>query len=368
MPSIKSVTAQAFHYFARSHAGGMRNEAITSPCAWIGQELMKTPDRYTITLTAEQIREVKAVITSVMASGKPMATLISSDFAWPLLDPIIADIKAELLTGLGFKLICGFPVEAWSQQESEFFFWGWGLHLGLCGAQDNSGELLGHVMDIGADPNLVRQYKTRGAIDYHCDAADVVGLMCLSASASGGESTLVSSATAYNRFLTNHPDLVETLYRPFLLDTRGSGGINCVPIEPLRHGTDGRLRTFWHNEYYRSCYGKDGAPAAMPDAHLAAWKAYDAIIHEPSMPVRMQLQPGDVQMCSNHYILHARTAYEDAIGDDNKRRHLLRLWLSLDARMGAGDIASKAWHTAVVVTRFVRAKLYARLGLMWTLD
>ena len=82
-----------------------------------------------------------------------MATLISSDFAWPLLDPIIADIKAELLTGLGFKLIRGFPVEAWSQQESEFFFWGWGLQLGQCGAQDNSGELLGHVMDIGADPS-----------------------------------------------------------------------------------------------------------------------------------------------------------------------------------------------------------------------
>ena len=56
--------------------------------------------------------------------------------------------------------------------------------------------------------------------------------------------------------------------RGVLLDTRGSGGINCVPIEALRHGTDGRLRTFG-NHYYCSCYGKDGAPAAIRMAPLA---------------------------------------------------------------------------------------------------
>ena len=40
----------------------------------------------------------------------------------------------------------------------------------------------------------------------------------------------------------------------------------------------------------------------------------------------MQFEPGDIQLISNHVILHARTAYED---DPDAPRHLLRLWLSL---------------------------------------
>jgi alpha-ketoglutarate-dependent taurine dioxygenase len=43
----------------------------------------------------------------------------------------------------------------------------------------------------------------------------------------------------------------------------------------------------------------------------------------------MALQAGDIQLLSNHTILHARTAYEDAPGATGKR-HLLRLWLTLD--------------------------------------
>ena len=40
-------------------------------------------------------------------------------------------------------------------------------------------QLLGHVRDTGADPRTERQYKTAAAIGYHCDAADVVGLLAL---------------------------------------------------------------------------------------------------------------------------------------------------------------------------------------------
>jgi hypothetical protein len=42
----------------------------------------------------------------------------------------------------------------------------------------------------------------------------------------------------------------------------------------------------------------------------------------------MDLQPGDIQLLSNHSNLHARTRYED-FEEPALRRHLLRLWLSL---------------------------------------
>lgn len=42
----------------------------------------------------------------------------------------------------------------------------------------------------------------------------------------------------------------------------------------------------------------------------------------------MQFEPGDVQLISNHVTLHARSEYEDG-PEPEKKRHLLRLWLSL---------------------------------------
>jgi hypothetical protein len=41
----------------------------------------------------------------------------------------------------------------------------------------------------------------------------------------------------------------------------------------------------------------------------------------------MDLEPGDVQLISNHTVIHARTDYEDYPEDDRKR-HLLRLWIT----------------------------------------
>ena len=43
----------------------------------------------------------------------------------------------------------------------------------------------------------------------------------------------------------------------------------------------------------------------------------------------MQLECGDIQLVSNHFVLHARTAYQDH-QEAEKKRHLLRLWLSLE--------------------------------------
>ena len=42
----------------------------------------------------------------------------------------------------------------------------------------------------------------------------------------------------------------------------------------------------------------------------------------------MHLQQGDMQFVYNHALLHDRTGFEDW-SDLKKRRHLLRLWLSI---------------------------------------
>ena len=54
---------------------------------------------------------------------------------------------------------------------------------------------------------------------------------------------------------------------------------------------------------------------------------YEKIAMSPEFYLDMNFEAGDVQLISNHTILHSRTEYEDW-PEPAKRRHLLRLWLS----------------------------------------
>jgi hypothetical protein len=41
------------------------------------------------------------------------------------------------------------------------------------------------------------------------------------------------------------------------------------------------------------------------------------------------LQPGEAYFINNYTILHARTAFDDGDTEEDRRRHLLRLWLEV---------------------------------------
>jgi hypothetical protein len=214
---------------------------------------------------------------------------------------------------------------------SSLAYWSLGLHLGRPGAQNPQGDLLGHVVDTGEDATdpFVRRYRTNGDIAYHCDLADVVGLLCLGAGRRGGASRIVSSVSVYNSLLAQRSDLVPRLYQPFRLDSRGEQGARgpaWVPIPPCRWA-GGRLRTFYHSDYFRSVTRHADVPPFTGDER-ALLDLYESIASDPTLRLDMQFEPGDVQLISNHTVLHARTAYEDEPGAAGKR-HLLRLWLSL---------------------------------------
>ena len=184
--------------------------------------------------------------------------------------------------------------------------------------------------DDASDP-FVRLYRTAANIAYHCDAADVVGLLCLRRAKSGGASRIVSSVAVYNELLARRPDLVDRLYEPFQLDVRNedaSGALRYLPIPPCRFA-EGRLRTFYHSDYFRSAQRhEDVAPFSADEQTLL--DLYEEIASSPELYLDMDLAPGDIQWLSNHTVLHARTQYEDW-PEPERRRHLLRLWLSITA-------------------------------------
>ena len=130
--------------------------------------------------------------------------------------------------------------------------------------------------------------------------------------------------------LEEHPALAAKLFEQFPLDRRNEhaeGEAGFIPIQPSCYGSDGVLRTFYHGHYFRSALRHDAA--LIDEAGLAALDAYDALCEDPDMHLDMWLKPGDMQFISNHTIVHARTGFEDW-PEPERRRHLLRLWLSLE--------------------------------------
>ena len=137
----------------------------------------------------------------------------------------------------------------------------------------------------------------------------------------------MSSVSVYNVLRAEHPELAARMFAPFELDTRNDAAkVRHFPVQPCCYDA-GVLRTFFHSDYFRSASRHPGV--ALDETGLAALDAWEEIAERESMRLDMQLAPGDVQLLSNHTVVHARTAYVDT-GREEDKRHLLRLWLSLE--------------------------------------
>ena len=68
----------------------------------------------------------------------------------------------------------------------------------------------------------------------------------------------------------------------------------------------------------------------LTDAQKEVLALFDEITYEPGMAIDMDFRPGDIQWLSNYAALHSRTEFFDH-PEPQRKRHLLRLWLSRDA-------------------------------------
>lgn len=361
MPSLhRSVTTQGLHYLVRPHT--RRPEGpISSPAAWRGDALEREPSRFVHVLSTSERDEIDEAVRIARTTGKPLAGLGRTDFPLPSLARRVASWRDDVAFGLGVRVVRGVPLERWSATDCELFFWCLGLHLGRPGAQNRHGELLGHVRDAGVsyDDPTVRGYATAAHLSFHCDAADAVGLFCRRTAKSGGRSRFASSVTVYNELVRERPDLARRLFEPFALDTRGDGGLDFFLISPCRYA-GGVLRTFYHADYFRTAEQQPGAPK-LSAAHREVLDAYDAIANRPGVHLDMDFAPGDVQLLSNHTVLHSRSSYVDHDEPDRKR-HLLRLWLSFDGGYRPRDVPSRVSEGVRLLGELARGRLRKRLA------
>ena len=191
-------------------------------------------------------------------------------------------------------------------------YWGIGLHLGRPRSQNAKGHLLGHVRDIGLDPNnpTHRKYATNARQVFHTDSCDVVGLLCLKTAMSGGLSSLTSSVTLFNELLKTRPDIAQLLAEPWYIDRKGEvpPGKGEYYQMPIQHHHDGVVSTIFARDFIDSCIRFPEVPAHTPQQKEALDYALE-LANSDDLRLDMELRPGDMQFIHNHQLLHARTAY-----------------------------------------------------------
>lgn len=279
--------------------------------------------------SASQVDELFDVAQSV--SDSDLTALDVSDVVSPSLLDLGADIREDLIHRHGFTLVKGFPVGETDRRTVSVAFMILGTLIGVPRSQNASGHLLGHVKDVGgdlADPRT-RIYQTNERQSFHTDSTDAVGLLCLHTAVSGGRSQLASAETVYRIVRERRPDLAAWLFEPIATDRRGEIPAGADPwFEiPVLSWFDDRLTVLYQRTYVDSAAHLPGVPRPSSE-HIEALDLWDAVVNEPDVHLTMDLEPGDMQFVYNHSLLHDRTAFVDD-PDPARRRHLLRLWLSL---------------------------------------
>ena len=302
---------------------------LGGPAAWRGADLARSR-AWIHHLSDVDVAELESAASAAGRNGRSLIEIRREHFALPRLAGVLDGIRSELLGGRGFVLVRGLPLERYTLLEAATIFWGLGAHLGAALSQNAQGHVLGHVKDLGHDAGdpSTRLYQTNQRQGYHTDSADIVGLLCIRPARRGGQSSLVSTVTAYNEVLTRRPDLVSALFEPVTTDHRGEvppGGRPWFSI-PVLTWYAGHLTGIYQRRYIESAERFSDAP--RPTARQReALDVFDAVLDDPAVHLEMDFRPGDVQLIHNHQILHDRTAFADD-ADPQRRRHLLRLWLS----------------------------------------
>jgi hypothetical protein len=312
-------------------------EPFGGPAAWRAADL-RASTAWVHQLTDAEVAELDAAVAFAGGQQIPLAALRREDFPLTVLAESVAEWADQIDTGRGFVLVRGLPVDRYTEAQASIAYYGLGLHLGVPVSQNADGDLLGHVRDTGADPNdpTVRLYKTREPQPFHTDGSDVVGLLCLHPARSGGLSSIVSSTAVFDETVRRRPDLVHLWFEPWSFDAYGQQAPGAQPWFdlPLARVVDGRLRVFYLRWYVEKAQRHEGVHPLTED-RVALLDLVDEIAADPAFRLDMDFAPGDIQLLSNHTILHARTGYDDW-DDPARRRHLLRLWLTLHRQAPAG--------------------------------
>jgi hypothetical protein len=313
---------------------------VTDATAWDARSL-NTDHRWIYRFEPAAIAELDAALAQVR--HLPITEIRKDDFSLSKVAQDLKAVKTQIEEGIGMAVLRGLPVLNYSKEDASRIYWGIGLHLGTPVTQNSRAHLLGHVKDEGVKyGHKTRGYNTSAKLNFHTDNTDVVGLLCLRVARVGGLSRITSTTSIYNEILKRRPDLLAPLFEGFFYDLKGEHLPGRTPLSdhriPVFSFCEGKLSCRYLRNAIEPAFAKSGHPATA--AQIEAMDLFDELAGSSELCFEMEMEPGDMQLLNNHVIVHSRTAFEDH-DEEDRRRHLLRLWLRTDCRPLAPEFAER---------------------------
>jgi len=304
--------------------------SIESPANWKSYELTPRTD-WVHQLGDDEVAEIDAALRDVRAEEIGLAELRKEDFPLAKFPALAERVRSALEDGPGIFMIRGVPVERYSMEDLRMIYWGLGKYLGTARSQSAEGDYLGDVRDLKIPPDSprFRGYQTSGGGTFHCDTCDVAALFVIRPAMEGGVSMVCSSVAIHNEIQRTRPDLLEVLYQPFwwsMLEQQREGEPK-VYQQPVFSRHEGHFSCRYIRPHIKQAQRYPEVPRLMPQ-QIEALDLLDELYTRPEFELITNFQPGDIQFCNNHVVMHARTAFKDW-PDPERHRHLLRLWLSV---------------------------------------
>lgn len=303
---------------------------VTTAAAWRGDRLAEGQD-WVYLLSAAELKELEQLGTRFLQQDPDLRSVQAEDYPLAVCADAVAAWRHEVEYGRGFVLVRGLRTTLYSDALSSAIYYILGLHMGEPFRQNEMGDLIDHVYatsDKKMDDPTALSAKVRDQLVYHSDSSDIVSLMCLRPAKAGGASCLVSGAEIYNEIVRRRPDLAPLLLEPFHWDWRRQD--HDAPadtyVSPIVSMEGGVFSMYAGSLYILTAQDYPGVPP-LSEEQKEVLRLFDEITYEPGMAIEMDFRPGDIQWLSNYAALHARTGFID-YPEPQRRRHLLRLWLS----------------------------------------
>jgi alpha-ketoglutarate-dependent taurine dioxygenase len=319
-----------------------------TPAAWEGSTLrddtswrVRLTDAHRAELLAA-LRHFKDVmeargITAQWLHG--LRTPRPAEFPLPTLGPLLRQAQADLEERFGLVLLQGLPVADQTVKDLHLLHAGAASHLGTLRPQTVFGDLVQDLRDVGqAGLKARRGSKHNRALPFHNDPSDVVSFLCIQTAEHGGTGLFASSVAIHNALLRSAPAHVATLYedlvhayQDYLFVETGWNRRLRPPTRTYPMATFSTAHGRFACKYSRFYVDQAQELPDVPRLSTRQRAALDAL-EEEMAAARWQLhlpyEPGDMIFVNNFVCFHARTAFTDHPRDEQRRRHLLRIWLS----------------------------------------
>ncbi|KAH7140285.1 taurine catabolism dioxygenase family protein [Dactylonectria estremocensis] len=301
---------------------------FTGPEVWTGDYLEKNPNLYIRVLAQPEIEEIDTAIKTWKTLHLPVSAIDRSSFILPTLGPILRQLSNNIYNGVGVQVLRGFPIKSYEKTDQVIAFLGINSWVGDRRLNQGANRGICHIKSIThLDPSergkIYVSAQDTNAQMYHSDAGgDVVSLMAVSLSGTGGASTVASAGQVYNHLAQYRPDIAR-----ILAERRFRWRANGIPDEGVRliHNKEGRLflnfstRTFIG---YGELPDRDLDFPALTFEEREAFGGWQWVAEQYSL--KTELEVGDIEWVNNLHHQHARRGFSEDISNP---RHLLRVWL-----------------------------------------